>query len=145
MRKTYKSKVKIEYFSSIAIFIILVLFMYFLDELSIKSFFIFLAIAIVISRISIDETLYLIKVDDKGINVIKNRFPASEYKFDVMFKDITKIDVKHGGSGSYAKIFKLFCTSGVVKHFKLVNYPEIIDELVEIFKERDIIINDKRR
>jgi len=144
MSKTFKSKVKYESYSSLVIFIILVLFMYFLDELTVKSFSIFFVIAIVLSRFSIDETLYTIVVDEVGIKVIKNRFPASKQKYELSFKNIKQIEVKRGGSGSMAKTFKIFCPGGEIRKFKLVNTPEIIDELIEIFKAKDIIIEDKR-
>jgi len=109
-----------------------------------KDLLISLAVAYTIHRVSLDEALYVITIEGSTLKVNKKRFLLPPKEYSLKFDEITEIVIRMGGKGSSAIWFRLY-TRYDKYLFKLCNDLDVINELVDVFKEKKIKIVDKNK
>lgn len=102
-----------------------------------------IAVAYAVHRASLDETLYVITIEDSTLSVYKRRFLLPPKEYSLKFDEINEIVIVMGGKGSSAIWFRLY-TRYDKYIFKICNELDVIKELVNIFREKNIKIVDKQ-
>lgn len=143
--KQFQSNKASEYIGTIIVSILTfgVFFVIGAVEFSFKMILYALVIIIAFHRISIDETLYVISIEGSTLSVYKKRFLLPPKEYSLKFDEINEIVISWGVKGSSTVWFRLY-TRYDKYLFKICNELDVIKELVNIFREKNIKIVDKQ-
>jgi hypothetical protein len=113
-------------------------------EFSFKMILFAVLLVYTLHRLSMDDALYVITIEGSTMSVNKKRFLLPPKEYSLKFDEINEIVITWSVYGSDAVWFRLY-TDNHKYLFKICNKRDIIEELVDVFKEKKIKIVDKNK